>query len=279
MTAMLIVIVALAIAVVLALAALVIERRKSATQRQAATSALTTTQKSLDTQVQQTTRVQAALDQTKLELDEAANKIAQLDEDQKSNQSAILDLKAAADELSEIEQQSAERIAVLEIDIRRLKNGQSEIEPQLLWELELQRSERTWRHLVAVSPDHDPSPFPGAPDKLRLAVEVAAAGLKEEAGAFLSVDWQAAPVEDPARAHLILRLAQEMLAEAAREPIPARLTVEGTGAVTLTLAPSENEDIHLSLNLTAPDVSGQLIEIDSDQQARITVNYAKASSA
>lgn len=275
---MLIVVVVLALVAAVALVALMTERKKSASDHELAASNLAAKQKSLETQVQQTAAVQADLDEAKADLEESGIRITELDEDQKSNRVAILDLKAAADELSEIEQQSAERIAVLEIDIQRLKNGLSEIEPQLLWELELQRSERTWRHLVAVSPDHDQSPFPGAEDKLRLAVEVAAAGLKEEAGAFLSVEWHAAPVEDPARAHLILRLAQEMLAEAAREPIPACLTVEGTGAVTLTLAPSEDEDIHLSLNLSAPDVSGQLIEIDSDQQARITVHYAKASS-
>lgn len=182
-------------------------------------------------------------------------------------------LQSVADELSETEQQAAERIAVLEIDVERLNKGMSQIEPQTLWELELQRSERTWRYNVSISPDHDTSPFLEAQDLLRLAVEVEAAALKEEAGAFLSVNWQAAPVEDPARSHLILRLAQEMLAAASREPIPVCLTVSGTGAVTLTLTPSEREDQDLTLDLKAPEVSGQLIEIDDGPNAKITVSY------
>ncbi len=180
--------------------------------------------------------------------------------------------KAAAAQKSE--QEVVQRIMLLEVEAEHLRDQASDIEPRVLWELELQRSERTWRHSVSILPESDPSPFQQATDPLRLAVEVEAAALKEEAGAFLSVDWQAAPVEDPARAHLILRLAQEILSEAARSPIPTCLVVTGTGAVTLALVPSEDEDQKLEINLRTPKVEGQLIKIDNDHRAKVTVTYA-----
>lgn len=211
---------------------------------------------------------------TKDELSDQVTLVQETQESLAKSEDRAHGLQVIADELSETEQQSAQRIAVLEIDVERLREGMSQIEPQTLWELELQRSERTWRYNVSVAPDFDESPFVDTADPLRLAVEIEAAALKEEAGAFLSVDWQAAPVEDPARAHLILRLAQEMLAAASRERLPACLYVSGTGAVTLTMEPSEAEDQHLQLDLQAPAVSGQLIVIDTEHQAKITVSYA-----
>ncbi len=105
-------------------------------------------------------------------------------------------------------------------------------------------------------------------------MEIEAAALKEEAGAFVSVDWQAAPVQDAARSHLILRLAQEMLAEAAREPIPVCLVASGTGAVTLSLEPAEEGDKGIEIDLRPPAVAGRLIELTEGHQAQVTINYS-----
>lgn len=270
---MLIAVAALVVVALMLFGLLLAERKKSTAAEHASTSKLHAAENELTNARTSVTGLEESLEASESQRTSIESDLAELRSELVDAENANTSLQAAADELSETEHVSAERIAVLEIDIDRLQNGLAPIEPQTLWELELQRSERTWRHMVAVSPDFDESPFSTSADLLRLAVEVEAAALKEEAGAFLSVDWQAAPVEDPARSHLILRLAQEMLAEAAREPVPACLSVEGTGAVTLTMSPSEDDDVDFALDLRAPAVSGQLIEFDTDHPARITVTY------
>lgn len=270
---MLIAVAAVVVVAVILFGLLLAERKKSAAAELTSTNKLQALENELANTRTNVTGLEEALESSDSQRTSLESELTSVNAELVQAQDANTSLQAAADELSEAEHISAERIAVLEIDLERLQNGLAPIEPQTLWELELQRSERTWRHMVAVSPDFDESPFSTSPDLLRLAVEVEAAALKEEAGAFLSVDWQAAPVEDPARSHLILRLAQEMLAEAAREPVPACLSVEGTGAVTLTMSPSEDDDVDFTLDVRAPAVSGQLIEFDTEHPARIIVTY------
>mgnify|MGYP001827571526 CR=1 FL=1 len=117
-----------------------------------------------------------------------------------------------------------------------------------LWHLELARSERSWRYSVALYPD-DTSPFTEDADLLRLAVETEASALRDEVGAYLTVDWHAGPIEDLGRAHLVLRVAQELLARAARLEEPSVLRVaEEAGSLVLTIAASEEGD-QISLDL------------------------------
>ena len=115
------------------------------------------------------------------------------------------------------------------------------IDPELLWSLEMTRSERTWRHSVAVDPD-GPSPFPDALDPLKMAVEVEAAAMREEVGAFITVQWDAEAVADPIRRLLVLRIANELLAAASREPQPFLMSARGSDDVVIELRSSEEGD-------------------------------------
>ena len=112
-------------------------------------------------------------------------------------------------------------------------------DPASLWQLELVRSERSWRTSVAVDPSSGQSPFDAADDPVRLAVEITAAALREDVGAFVSIDWQVPPIEDPARRHLLVRVAQEMLEAAARTPEPLQLVATGDHEIQLRLEPTD----------------------------------------
>ncbi len=206
--------------------------------------------------------------------DTATASVKRLETENEQQERRVKTLQTSAVELRAANRELSSQITLLQADNERLGQGFSDIEPQTLWELELQRSERTWRHSVSVAPESTESPLLDSDDLLRTAVEIEAAALKEEAGAFISVDWQAAPVQDAARAHLILRLAQEMLAEAAREPIPVCLVSSGTGAVTLSLEPAEEGDKGIEIDLRPPDIAGQLIELTDGHRAQVTINYS-----
>lgn len=145
-------------------------------------------------------------------------------------------------------------------------NGSSPI--HTLWDLEMARSERTWRHSVAINPENDPNPFDETDDPVRLAVEIEAAALRETVGSFITVDWQATPVVDTARRQLVLRVAQEMLAAASREPAASTLTVHGEGELVLELTQTDDDQI---INLIPPTIDSDLVEVQSAQGLRITV--------
>lgn len=138
-----------------------------------------------------------------------------------------------------------------------------------LWDLEVARSERTWRTSVAVDPASPQGPFDAADDPLRLAVEIEAAALRENVGAFIMIDWHAAPVDHAARRHLILRVAQEMLEEAARNPEPSRLVASGDDEITLELrAAEEVEDV---ISIIPPRIASDLIDVKEEAGVSITV--------
>ncbi len=138
--------------------------------------------------------------------------------------------------------------------------GTDEGLPATLWSLELARSKRTWRTSVAANPFAEPTPFEETEDPVRLAVEVEAAALRENVGALVDIDWQIGPVTDPTRSHLIVRVAQELLEAAARNPEPLRLVVSGDPDVTLRLEPRDGapgaapdgKPVDAELNLAEP---------------------------
>lgn len=151
--------------------------------------------------------------------------------------------------------------------------------PATAWELELVRSERTWRYSVAANPMEDPSPFANTDNPLRLAVEIEALALREDVGAFIGIDWQIDdeidPTADPARAHLTLRLAQEMLAAAAREPEPSQLVVridEERGGVSLQVLALDAEDV--DFKIPPPPIASEWIGIDDHGGMVVTVKTA-----
>lgn len=148
--------------------------------------------------------------------------------------------------------------------------------PATAWQLELVRSERTWRYSVAANPIDDPDPFATSTNPLRLAIEVEALALREDVGAFIGIDWQAGddidPAADPARAHLTLRLAQELLAAAAREMSPSTLVVASDparGGVSLEVVASDPDDV--DFKIPPPPIASEWIGIDEHGGMVVTV--------
>jgi hypothetical protein len=142
-------------------------------------------------------------------------------------------------------------------------------DPAALWQLELVRSERTWRTSVAVDPSAEQGPFAVADDPVRLAVEITAAALREDVGAFISLDWQVPPIEEPAKRHLVVRVAQEMLEAAARTPEPLRLVVTGDQDVQLRLEPTDPDtDV---IKVPQPRLTDDLIVVNEAASMTVTV--------
>lgn len=148
-----------------------------------------------------------------------------------------------------------------------------EASAQMLWDLELTRTERLWRNSVAINPVADPSPFDATEDPVRLAVEIEASALREDVGAFITIDWQAEPIESPARRLLVVRVAQEMLATAARAPGAAKLVVTQSGDEEgdLKMEFESADDDSEVINLIPPQISNELVDVSSDTGLSVTV--------
>ncbi len=136
-------------------------------------------------------------------------------------------------------------------------------QPEALWALELARSDRTWRTSVATNPAAADSPFDHTDDPARLAVEIEAGALRENVGAFTIIDWQSETISNPAHAHLVVRVAQELLEAAARSPEPSRLVVTGGDEeIVLSLeAVAEGEEV---INFIPPHVTSDLVELQEE---------------
>lgn len=125
-----------------------------------------------------------------------------------------------------------------------------------LWRLECLRSERLWRANVSVNPMSDVSPFDDCDDLARLCVEVEAASLREEVGADTVIDWQVEPITDPAQAHLLVKVAGEMLSVAAQTPsVRKTLLVNADPEMSVHLIKESAVDI----DLTKEDLGPELI--------------------
>jgi small-conductance mechanosensitive channel len=185
-------------------------------------------------------------------------------------------LSAARDELQQQLTSAEERIVTLAAR-PGVVVGESADDPnaETLWDLELARSERSWRNSVAINPVDDASPFETTDDPLRTAVEVEAAALREDVGALITIDWKAEPIPSASRRLLVVRVAQEMLALAARAPGAARLVVTdaGDGSGELTMAFEAADDSGPVINLIPPAISDDLIEV-GDEGLSVTVRPA-----
>lgn len=166
---------------------------------------------------------------------------------------------------AEVAAAEARNAGVVIGDVVDAESGQ----PATLWSLELARSERTWRTSVAANPYASPTPLETTDDPVRTAVEIEASALRENVGAFISIDWQAGPVPDPSRAHLIVRIAQELLEAAARNPEPLRLVVTGDDEVTLRLEPLEPSG--KPINLIPPVIANEGVRVDDSDGLNVTV--------
>jgi hypothetical protein len=161
---------------------------------------------------------------------------ARLDSAEAESASAAEALEAARDELAAANEALAAS-----------RDEKSDVHD--LWALEIARSERRWQ--LSVSPGMDlPSPFDETTDPLKLAVEVEASALREEVGTQIDVAWDL-QVELPDEASLlVLRLAQELLADAAAraETLELRVGPEDDGvAVELRALDEEGAEVPVLL--------------------------------
>lgn len=112
--------------------------------------------------------------------------------------------------------------------------------PEVLWALELARTERTWRTSVAADPTSDV--FDSPADPLRQAIEVDVGALREEVGVEFTVSWELESALEPVAALAVLRGTQELLAAATRVADEATVIVAADG-----------DDV--TIRLTGPDGS------------------------
>lgn len=209
------------------------------------------------------------------QLDESATMLRKRTELADAQAMQIDALSAARDELQQQLNSAEERIVTLAarpgVVVGELSTEDSNAE--MLWDLEVARSERAWRNSVAINPVDDPSPFESCEDPVRTAVEVEASALREDVGAMITVDWKAEVIESPARRLLVLRVAQEMLALAARAPGAARLVVTQNSAEDgeLTMEFEAQDDSVQAINLIPPQISSDLIDVSTESGMSITV--------
>ena len=210
------------------------------------------------------------------QLDETADALRKRTELADAQAMQIDALSAARDELQQQLTSAEERIVTLAAR-PGVVVGESadDANAETLWDLELARSERSWRNSVAINPVDDASPFETTDDPLRTAVEVEAAALREDVGALITIDWKAEPIPSASRRLLVVRVAQEMLALAARAPGAARLVVTDAadGSGELTMAFEAADDSGPVINLVPPAISDYLIEV-GDEGLSVTVRSA-----
>jgi hypothetical protein len=166
--------------------------------------------------------------------------------------------------VAEAAQETARAVAA-EAEAHHLRTesaaGADSLPAATLWNLELARSERTWRNSVASGPDAE-EPFTHAADPLRVAIEVEVAALREEVGADINLDWQVGPPLPPDACFSVLRGAQEVLAAAAKVVDGGMLvarSAEGGSEVVLTLN-IDDPDSDQVIDLTLPTFAGSGIE-------------------
>ena len=111
--------------------------------------------------------------------------------------------------------------------------------------------------------------------QIRLAIETEVSALRDDVGAFLTADVQPHLTEDPATAHLILRLAQEMLAQAARLDEPSHLSVGHSSetAIALTMQAIEVGDVlRIDLNeLALAETGSAVVDLTSSADGVHTI--------
>ena len=115
------------------------------------------------------------------------------------------------------------------------------LDAEVLWTLERARSERTWRHSVALGPDGS-SVFDTTDNPLREALQVELDAAREDVGALVELDTDVPADVTAAGSVLILRAAQELLARAvkAAEETTLRVRVDGADVVVTVLATDEH---------------------------------------
>lgn len=226
------------------------------------------------------TSVDNELVNTKARLDDASDALRKRTELADAQALQIDSLSAERDELRQKVADADERIATMAarpgVVVGEMTSADGEstygASAEVLWSLELARSERQWRNSVAIDPMGETSPFETTDDPVREAVETEAAALREDVGALITVDWQAPPIESVLRRLMIVRVAQELLANAARVPGAARLLVthdDESGELKMEFVSADQGGE--VVNLIPPQISSDLIDVRNDTGLSVTV--------
>ncbi len=232
------------------------------------------TEGQLKTVDRQRVELAAQVEQLDRRLEETATALRKRTELADAQAMQIDSLSAARDDLQQQLNSAEERIVTLAARPGVVVGDSTEdANAEMLWDLEVARSERAWRNSVAINPVDDSSPFETTDDPVRTAIEVEAAALREDVGALIAIDWKAEPIESASRRMVVVRVAQEMLALASRAPGAARLVVsdspDGDGELRMEFeAADEGSQV---INLIPPKISNDMIDISNESGLSVTV--------
>jgi multidrug efflux pump subunit AcrA (membrane-fusion protein) len=267
-----VVVVILCVVAVAAIASTVVGRQHLTTQREVA-----------DRQAEQLAAAQAALAQS--ERERAAGEARASDAENQARVAAeeaervrlIAEERAVAAE-QQIAEAAARRAAV-EAAASEPVGVDGKVDPQVLWAMERSRSERTWRHSVALGPDST-SVFVDTANALVEALRVEADATRETVGAVIDVDVALPDGLTAAGSVLILRSAQELLADVAKRAEATVLRVHADGVDVLVIVDSVDayggriEPFPLRLPL-----SDVIEQVDGGVRVRGAVGVAAAAVA
>ena len=137
----------------------------------------------------------------------------------------------------EVRQLEIDRVTT---ELRRAVTGH---DAASLWQLEMMRSERTWRYNVAPGLDSaSPLDDPDA-DQLHVAVDIEASAVREQSGTAVEVEWTMTRRIDPGPSLAVLRQVQEQLARFAKrsDRVTVRVVDGGDHVTTEVLATGDPE--------------------------------------
>jgi hypothetical protein len=233
-------------------AATVTARRRVAAERLAAADARQRAAAAADELARERAEMAAGLDAAHAERDAAETARRQAAE---AAEAARLDAEAAQHDVAvavAAQQAAVAAAAAAELRAADLAGALCDatrpgVDAGLLWDLERARSERTWRHSVALDPQ-DPSVFVDASDPLRVALQVELEAAREEVGAVVVLDVEIPLGMRASGSLLTLRVAQELLAEAMRRGEETTLHVRPDGTdllVSVTTVDADGTPVEL----------------------------------
>lgn len=241
---MIVVVVLLAIVAVVAIVLALVTRARLTAQRTAATQAAAAAEEANRARDEAHARAEAA----ETARDEATARATEAEARAADAEARATAAEARASEADERAEAAEARAALVAEATDR-----SGLDPGLLWSLERSRSERTWRHSVAIGPDDTPV-FITTDHPLREALQVEVDAAREEVGAVVELEVDVPAEVTPAGSVLVLRVAQELLARAikAAEETTLRVHAEGNDVDVTVVATDEDGTTLPVAELTLP---------------------------
>lgn len=154
------------------------------------------------------------------------------DEARREADAAVAERLDAEEQVRTFEQRALDAVASAPVT--------GELDAQVVWALERSRSERTWRHSVAVGPDG--SAFSDAAHPLADALQIELDAAREEVGAVVELDAELPAGVTAAGSVLVLKAAQELLADVIRQSETTTLRVRADGLDLLVEVDSRDEE-------------------------------------